>query len=36
MTPKDESPMSVGVQYAIGKEQRSSSRRNEEAEPKPK
>ena len=37
MTLKDE-PLppnrSVGVQYATGKEQRNSSRRNEESEPK--
>ena len=31
---KDELPRSVGVQYATGEEQRNSSRRNEEAEPK--
>ena len=35
-TLKDELPRSVGVQYATGKEQRNSSRRNEEAEPKQK
>ena len=34
MTPEDESPRSVGIQYAIGEEWRNSSRRNEEAEPK--
>ena len=33
---KDELPRSVGVQYAAGEEQRNSSRRNEEAEPKQK
>ena len=33
---KDELPRSVGVQYATGEEQRNSSRRNEETEPKPK
>ena len=31
---KDEPPRSVGVQYAAGEEQRNSSRRDEEAEPK--
>ena len=36
MTLKDESPRSVGVQYATGEEQRNSYRRNEEAEPKEK
>ena len=36
MTPEDESPRSVGIQYAIGEEWRNSSRRNEEAEPKQK
>ena len=36
MTLKDELPRSVGAQYATGKEQRNSSRRNEEAEPKQK
>ena len=36
MTLKDELPRLVGAQYAIGKEQRNSSRRNEEAEPKQK
>ena len=30
MTLKDELPRLVGAQYAIGKEQRNSSRRNEE------
>ena len=34
MTLKDEQPRSVGVPYATGDEQRNSSRRNEEAEPK--
>ena len=34
MTLKDELPRSVGAQYATGEEQRNSSRRNEEAEPK--
>ena len=33
-TLKDEFPRSVGAQYATGEEQRNSSRRNEEAEPK--
>ena len=33
-TLEDEPPRLVGVQYATGKEQRNSSRRNEEAEPK--
>ena len=36
LTPKDELPRSVGAQYATGEEQRKSSRRNEEAEPKRK
>ena len=36
MTPEDELPRSVGVQYATGEEQRNSSRRNEKAEPKQK
>ena len=31
-----EAPRSVGVQYATGKEQRNSSRKNEEAQPKQK
>ena len=35
-TLKDELPRSVGVQYATGEEQRNSSRRNEEPEPKQK
>ena len=35
-TLKDELPRSVGAQYATGKEQRNSSGRNEEAEPKQK
>ena len=34
MTLKDELLRSVGAQYATGGEQRNSSRRNEEAEPK--
>ena len=34
MKLKDELPRSVGAQYATGEEQRNSSRRNEEAEPK--
>ena len=36
MTMKDEPPRSVVVQYATGEEQRNSSRRNEEANPKQK
>ena len=36
MTLKDELPRSVGTQYAPGEEQRNTSRRNEEAEPKQK
>ena len=36
MTLKDETPWLVGVQYATGEEQRNSSRKNEEAEPKQK
>ena len=32
MTLKDEPPRLVGVQYATGREQRNSSRSNEEAE----
>ena len=36
MTLKDKLSRSVGAQYATGKEQRNSSRRNEEAEPKQK
>ena len=36
MTLKDELPRSVGTQYATGEEQRNSSRRNEETEPKQK
>ena len=36
MTLKDELPRSVGAQYATGEEQRNSSRRYEEAEPKRK
>ena len=33
---KDELPRSIDVQYAAREEQRDSSRRNEEAEPKQK
>ena len=36
MTLKDELPKWVGAQYATGEEQKNSSRRNEEAEPKQK
>ena len=36
ITPEDEPPRSVGVQYATGEEQRNSSRENEEARPKHK
>ena len=36
MIPKDELPRSVGAQYATGAEQRKSSGRTEEAEPKQK
>ena len=36
MTLKDELPRWVGAQYAPGEEERHSSRRNEEAEPKQK
>ena len=36
VTMKDELPKLVGAQYATGEEQRNSSRRNEEAEPKQK
>ena len=36
MTLKDEPPRLVGVQYATGEEQRNSSRKNEEAEPRQK
>ena len=36
MTLNEELPRSVGAQYATGKEWRTSSRRNEEAKPKPK
>ena len=36
ITLKDELPRSIGVQYATGEEQRNSSRRNEEPEPKQK
>ena len=34
MTLKDEPAWSVGIQSTTGEEQRNSSRRNEEAEPK--
>ena len=34
MTLKDELPRLVGAQYATGEEQRNSSRKNEDAEPK--
>ena len=34
MTLKDEFPRLLSAQYATGEEQRNSSRRNEEAEPK--
>ena len=34
MTLKNELPRSVGAQYATGEEQRNSSRKSEEAEPK--
>ena len=34
MTLRDELPRSIDVQYAAREEQRDSSRRNEEAEPK--
>ena len=34
MTLKDECPRSAGAQYAIGEDQRNSSRRNEEPEPR--
>ena len=36
MTLKDELPRLVGAQYVTEEEQRNSSRRNEEAEPKQK
>ena len=36
MTLKDKQPRLVGVQYATGKEQRNTSRKNEEVEPKQK
>ena len=36
MTVEDEIPTSVGAKYAAGEEQRNSSRKNEEAEPKQK
>ena len=35
-TLKDELPRSVGAQYAMGDQQRNSSRKNEEMEPKKK
>ena len=34
MTPEDEPPRLIGVQYATGEEQRNSSRKNEVAGPK--
>ena len=34
MTLKDELPRSIDAQYATGEEQRKSSRKHEEAEPK--
>ena len=34
ITPEDESPRSVGAQYATGDQQRTNSRKNEEMEPK--
>ena len=36
MTLKDETPGQVGAQYATGEEQRNTSRKNEETEPKQK
>ena len=36
MTPDDDPTRLVGVQYATGEEQKNSSRRNVEAEPKQK
>ena len=36
MTLKDEPPRSVGVQYTMGQEQRNSSKKIEEGEPKRK
>ena len=36
MTPKDELPRSVGVQYVTEEEWRNNSRKNEEMEPKQK
>ena len=36
MTLKDELPRSIGAHYATGEEQRTSSGRNEEGEPKQK
>ena len=35
-TPKDELLRSIGARYATGGEWRNNSRKNEEAEPKPK
>ena len=34
MTPEDELPRLVGIQYATGAEQRNSSRKNEEGGPR--
>ena len=34
LTLEDESPRSIGVQYATGEEQRNSFRKNEESRPK--
>ena len=34
MTLKNELPRSIGAQYTMGEEQRSSSKRNEQTEPK--
>ena len=36
MILRDELPRSVGAQYPIGEEQRNTSRKNEETEPKQK
>ena len=36
MTPEDERPRLVGIQYATGEVWRNSPRKNEEMEPKPK
>ena len=36
ITPEDEPPRSVCIQYAMGEEQRNRSRKNEEAGPKRK